>query len=123
MRLSAGTRTGVDVDRSAAPGASRRHRRGPPHRCGLVPGGHEPRGPTGRLAEALGTKAAWEFLHIASHGAGTGFTSSSTSGRGEIISAARRSALKWPEAVLMASCHVGRSRTRRPEPLSLSWRC
>jgi hypothetical protein len=87
----------------------------PPYRCELLPGEHRfPRPHPGRFAEALATKDAWQFLHIASHGAGKGFNQHLDLGAGDsdrdarqIISAAQALGLKWPKAVLMASCHVG----------------
>jgi hypothetical protein len=81
----------------------------PPHRCELRPGEERPQPERypGRFAQALTTKDAWQFLHIASHGHGKGFNQSLNLGAGEEISAAQALGLKWPTAVLMASCHVG----------------
>jgi hypothetical protein len=80
----------------------------PPQECELRPHEHLPPQPyPGRLPQALTAKGGWRFLHIASHGAGKGFNQFLDLGRGEVISAAQALGLKWPTAVLMASCHVG----------------
>ena len=87
----------------------------PLHRCELIPGeDRPPRLQPGLLAAALAEKDAWQFLHVASHGAGKGFDQFLDLGAGDpdrdarqIISAAQALGLKWPKAVLMASCHVG----------------
>jgi hypothetical protein len=79
-----------------------------PHRCELRPKEHRrPRLHLFRFAHALTTKDAWQFLHIASHGAGKGFDQFLDLGGGKVISAAQALGLKWPTSVLMASCHVG----------------
>ena len=73
--------------------------------CGLG-SADVPRRYFGELDQALAVSGTWQFLHIASHGGGEGFTQYLQIG-GEQLSAARALSLKWPEAVLMASCHVG----------------
>jgi hypothetical protein len=80
-----------------------------PHRCALrLDERQRPESHPGRFAQALTTKDAWQFVHIASHGAGKGFGQYLDLGASkELISAAQALGLKWPTAVLMASCHVG----------------
>jgi hypothetical protein len=73
--------------------------------CGLRSADVPKRYP-GEFDQALAVRGAWQFLHIASHGGGEGFTQYLQIGA-EHLSAARALSLKWPEAVLMASCHVG----------------
>lgn len=73
--------------------------------CGLRSADVPKRYP-GEVDQALAEFGTWQFLHIASHGGGEGFTQYLQIG-GEQLSAARALSLKWPEAVLMASCHVG----------------
>ena len=73
--------------------------------CG-VPRGSRARPYAARFDEALGEPGTWQFLHIASHGGGNGFDQYLEIA-GERLSAAGALALKWPAAVLMASCHVG----------------
>jgi hypothetical protein len=109
LRLVGRNEKGVDVDQERRAWDFTGGTDGvPPHRCELVPGKlRSPRPHPGRFAEALATRDAWQFLHVASHGAGKGFNQFLDLGSGEIISAAQALALKWPKAVLMASCHVG----------------
>jgi hypothetical protein len=62
----------------------------------------------GSFAAALADPAAdWRFAHIASHGSGSGLDQRLNL-PGKAISAGRALTLPWPEAVLMASCDVGR---------------
>ncbi|RAO37439.1 hypothetical protein PSN13_01421 [Micromonospora saelicesensis] len=49
----------------------------------------------------------WGFAHIATHGYGDGLGQTLRL-PGEPVSAARALTLRWPAALLMASCHVGR---------------
>jgi hypothetical protein len=72
------------------------------------------------LATALARRAGhWHLLHVASHGAGTGLDQTLYL-RGERVSAGRALTLRWPESVLMASCHVGRLvNVADGEPLNL----
>jgi hypothetical protein len=72
------------------------------------------------LATALAERAGqWRLLHIASHGEGSGLDQTLYL-RGEPVSAGRALTLRWPEAVLMASCHVGRLvNVADGEPLNL----
>jgi hypothetical protein len=74
----------------------------------------------GPLAAALaGHAGQWRLLHIASHGTGRGLDQTLYL-RGEPVSAGRALTLRWPEAVLMASCHVGRLvNVADGEPLNL----
>ncbi|WP_326550673.1 CHAT domain-containing protein [Micromonospora sp. NBC_01813] len=73
----------------------------------------------GRFADALRQRGRWQFLHIAAHGGGQGF-GQYLALPGERLSAARALGLRWPESVLMASCHVGLVRNDHgAEPLSL----
>jgi hypothetical protein len=68
------------------------------------------------LAERMGH---WRLLHIASHGTGSGLDQTLYL-RGEPVSAGRALTLRWPESVLMASCHVGRLiNVADGEPLNL----
>ncbi|WFE22774.1 CHAT domain-containing protein [Solwaraspora sp. WMMD937] len=85
--------------------------------CDLDDGVPTPYG--GRFADALRQRGRWQFLHIAAHGGGQGF-GQYLALPGERLSAARALGLRWPESVLMASCHVGLVRNeQRAEPLSL----
>lgn len=73
----------------------------------------------GRFADALRQRDRWRFLHIAAHGGGRGF-GQYLALPGERLSAAQALGLRWPESVLMASCHVGLVRNDHgAEPLSL----
>ncbi|MFY1653413.1 CHAT domain-containing protein [Solwaraspora sp. WMMB762] len=86
--------------------------------CNLDDGG-VPAPYGGRFADALRRRGRWQFLHIAAHGGGQGF-GQYLALPGERLSAARALGLRWPESVLMASCHVGLVRNdQRAEPLSL----
>jgi hypothetical protein len=75
---------------------------------------------SGTLATALAERAGqWRLLHIASHGAGSGLDQTLYL-RGDPVSAGRALTLRWPDAVLMASCHVGRLvNVADGEPLNL----
>jgi CHAT domain len=74
----------------------------------------------GTLATALAKQAGrWHLLHIASHGEGSGLDQTLYL-RGEPLSVGRALTLRWPEAVLMASCQVGRLvNVADGEPLNL----
>jgi CHAT domain len=74
----------------------------------------------GPLATALAKHAGrWHLLHIASHGEGSGLDQTLYL-REEQVSAGRALTLRWPESVLMASCHVGRLvNVADGEPLNL----
>ena len=75
--------------------------------CDLDPGA-EPVELAGTFAEALaGDAGAWGFAHIATHGEGSGL-GQTLQLPGEPVSAARAMTLRWPAALLMASCRVGR---------------
>jgi CHAT domain len=74
----------------------------------------------GTLVTALAEQAGqWRLLHIASHGKGSGLDQTLYL-RGEPLSVGRALTLHWPEAVLMASCYVGRLvNVADGEPLNL----
>lgn len=72
-----------------------------------------------RFADALQERDRWQFLHIAAHGGGRGFDQFLALPT-ERLSAARALGLRWPQSVLMASCHVGLVQNDHgAEPLSL----
>ncbi|HEY0700336.1 MAG TPA: CHAT domain-containing protein, partial [Micromonospora sp.] len=85
-----------------------------PEEQGRVPLSHCSIGPDtapvrlgGDLPTALAAAAAdVRFLHVASHGGGSGLGQYLL--LPERLLAAQALAMKWPESVLMASCHVGR---------------
>ncbi len=87
-------------------------------RCDLTNAGAlQPHG--GSFADALEHRGRWQFLHIAAHGGGRGFSQFLAFPKAR-LSAARALGLRWPASVLMASCHVGLVRNDRgAEPLSL----
>lgn len=101
----------------------------PPHECDLL-SGELPSPHPGRFDAALAEPGRWQFVHVASHGAGKGFDQhltlagesaegSPADQHGYQLSAARALGLKWPESVLMASCHVGQViNDNGAEPLS-----
>lgn len=101
----------------------------PLHQCDLRPG-MEPAVYPGRFDAALSEAAGWQFVHIASHGDGTGFgqclnvpekagEDGAGQDSGQTLSAARALGLTWPTSVLMASCHVGQViNANGSEPLS-----
>ena len=83
-----------------------------------VPDGAAPVALPGRFDQALAEPGRWQFAHIASHGGGTGLDQR-LSIPGEALSAARALGLKWPQSVLMASCHVGQVvNSQEAEPLN-----
>ncbi len=113
-------REGVDVSlERAAWGLGESTDGVPASRCAIAAGVPEEL-PGGRLTPVLTKEHAWQFLHIASHGAGKG------EGLNQILdipreplSAARALGLSWPTSVLMASCHVGQViNTKDAEPLN-----
>jgi tetratricopeptide (TPR) repeat protein len=74
------------------------------------------------LSAAL-TGGDWEFVHIATHGDGTGLEQHlwipEETATGGLLSAAQALALRWPASTLMASCHVGKLlNVADAEPLS-----
>jgi hypothetical protein len=91
----------------------------PLYECAVGPD-PSPRPIPGTLAAALSShEGYWHFLHIASHGEGSGLDQTLHL-RDEPISAGRALSLRWPESVLMASCHIGRLvNVADGEPLNL----
>jgi hypothetical protein len=86
--------------------------------CDLAPDGQPTRLPDTFVAALSGPDAAWAFVHLAAHGAGTGLAQT-VALPGSPVSAGRALTLRWPPAVLMASCHMGRlPDTVHAEPLS-----
>ncbi|MFG1652574.1 CHAT domain-containing protein [Micromonospora sp. NPDC049275] len=62
----------------------------------------------GTLAAALSDETGqWRYAHIASHGQGSGLGQTLVL-PGAPISAGRALTLRWPQSLLIASCHVGR---------------
>jgi hypothetical protein len=116
IRLVGRNEGGVDIDRERRAWGFRPGTDGVlPHECDLLPG-ERPRPYPGRFDAALTVPDVWQFVHIASHGAGKGFdqyldlpggVAPDEAGEREQLSAARAIGLKWPTSVLMASCHVG----------------
>ncbi|WP_125802749.1 CHAT domain-containing protein [Actinoplanes sp. ATCC 53533] len=66
---------------------------------------------SGQLSVALG-QDGWGFVHIATHGHGTGLEQClwipEETGVGGLLSAAQALGLRWPASTLMASCDIGK---------------
>ena len=74
-----------------------------------------------QLSVALG-QGGWGFVHIATHGHGTGLEQClwipEETGGGGLLSAAQALGLRWPASTLMASCDIGKLlNTEDAEPL------
>jgi hypothetical protein len=107
VRLVARDEGGVDVEAErAAWGLPLRAGRVPLSGCGFAADAR-PADVPGRLATALeDDRRPWGFAHVAAHGDGSDLDQHLL--LPERLSAGAALGLYWPQAVLMASCHVGR---------------